>query len=146
MNDRGGLEWYHFTVLVQIREADVDHQGHVNNVAMTGLHVEARNLWHNELLQMSTPQAVTRELGSIHTRCYTCRYLTSTFYLVPLIVGVRLVDVAVDEYRLATGAFQDGRCTSEMDCTLGCGTGDRWAALPEHLWARLVQYRSSHAT
>lgn len=146
MDNHRRIGWYSFTVRVQTRAADVDHQGHVNNIAMTGLHAEARNLWHRALLLITDPQDLVRMLGRIHTRHYACRYQASTYYPSPLTFGVRLLDVNGEVYRLATASFQDGRCTSDMVCTLGCGDGDHWNVLPDSLHGRLIQYRDSYAT
>lgn len=139
MNVREQLDWYTVKLTVPTRQADVDHQGHVNHITMLGLHAEARMMWHCELLGIADPLALARELGAIQARQFRCTYLSSAHYPASLTVGLRLLDVGQDGYRVATGAFQGGRCTSQQECTLGYRSAQGWKPLPYDLQACLTQ-------
>lgn len=130
-------DWYPFRTSLQTREVDTDHQGHINNIAILGLHAEARVLWHRELLNCSRIPAHGQHVASLQSRQLTCRYLRAAYYPAHVVVALRIVEITSEAYRMVAAAFQDGICTSQQDCMVGYREQGCWTSLPAALTGAL---------
>ena len=133
---RQQLSFYRFTTPLQTRYAYMDSERHVNNVAVIGLHLEARSRFHLELLGRDHWLAHTR---TIRTARFDNYLLRITHYPAAITAGVNVIDVSERDYTLAIGLFQDGTCVGLHECCMGAWADGKRIGLPAALHARLME-------
>lgn len=133
---RQQLSFYRFTTPLQTRYADMDTERHVNNVAIIGLHLEARSHFHLELLGQDNWLAQT---STIRTARFDNDFLLITHYPAAICAGVNLIDVSERDYTLAVGLFQEGRCVGMHECRMAAWSDGKQIGLPTALHRRLME-------
>jgi acyl-CoA thioesterase FadM len=118
------------------RFADVDTRRHVNNIAVHGLHAEARQHW-----LMAVGGAAVWPLGTLRLKPLASRteFWRECHYPALVSAGVRLLGASAHGLTLAGGLFQDGACVG-MQQTQLAAWGDDLAsrvALPADMLAAL---------
>lgn len=125
------------------RFADVDTRRHVNNIAVHGLHQEARQRW----LMAAGGAAVWPE-GTLRLKPVACRteFWRECHYPAPVSAGLRLLGAAPEGFTLAAGLFQAGDCVGIQQTAVAAWDADLATrvdlppALRDDLAARLDQH------
>ncbi len=125
------------------RFADVDTRRHVNNIAVHGLHQEARQRW----LMAAGGAAVWPE-GTLRLKPVACRteFWRECHYPAPVSAGLRLLGAAPEGFTLAAGLFQAGDCVGIQQTAVAAWDADLVTrvdlppALRDDLAARLDQH------
>jgi len=112
---------------LQPRHADVDTLGHLNNSAVIGLHIEARQQWQMALFG---PQSWRRESPLLRPSELVTHFIEEGHYPEPLHAGLRLLAVDGERWRLASGLFQAGRCIGLQDIEMRAWQQGEICALP----------------
>lgn len=133
---RQELSFYRFTTQLATRHADMDMERHVNNVAVLGLHGEARCQFHLALFGAETWLAQT---ATVRLAGFENDFLRITHYPAPVICGVNLMDLSAREYTLAIALFQNESCVGLHECRMGAWHKGRRIALPAVVHDRLLE-------
>jgi acyl-CoA thioesterase FadM len=133
---RQQLSFYRFTTPLQTRYADMDTERHVNNVAVIGLHLEARSRFHLELLG---PDNWLAQTSTIRTARFDNDFLRITHYPAAITAGVNLMGISERDYTLAVGLFQEDTCVGLHECRMGAWADGKQINLPAALHARLME-------
>tara|TARA_Y100001968_G_scaffold104202_1_gene94176 strand:+ start:2142 stop:3071 length:930 start_codon:yes stop_codon:yes gene_type:complete len=134
-------ERYDLRHTLALQYAHLDTIRHVNNVAVHGLHVEARIRYQLAVLGQAH---LFSDTVLLRPRRTLTQFLRETHYPHDVTCATRLVEVAADSYRLVTGLFQLGECVGVQDCLMGAWHVDRWVALPQNVHAALAERRAAH--
>lgn len=133
-------ERYDLRHTAALQYAHLDTIRHANNVAVHGLHVEAR-IRHQ--LTVLGEERLFSDTVLLRPRRTVTHFLRETHYPHDVTCATRLISVAADSYRLATGLFQQGECVGVQDCLMGAWHGDRWVDLPADVRTALDDARST---
>ena len=122
---------------VVARFADVDTRRHVNNIAVHGLHHEARQRWLQALGGAAVWPDGTLCIKPLHSRT---EFWRECHYPARIDHGVRLLGLGAGGATLATGLFQDGACAGIQQTLLTAWDAGHTAPqpLPADLLARLA--------
>lgn len=123
-----------------LQYAHIDTIRHANNVAVHGLHMEARIRHQLEVLghdQLFSDTVLLRPRRTV------TQFLRETHYPHDVVCAARLLAVTQNTYRLVTGLFQQGECVGTQDCLMGAWHTDRWVDLPRNVAASLEQRRAT---
>lgn len=133
---RQEMSFYRFTTQLQTRYGDVDPERHINNVAVLGLHAEARTQFH---LSLFGRDAWLAQTGAVRTAGFENDFLRITHYPAPLTGGVNLVGVSECDYTLAIALFQNDICVGLHACRMGAWRNGERIALPPAVRGRLIE-------
>lgn len=125
---------------VALQYSNLDTIRHANNVAVHGLHLEAR-IRHQ--LSVLGAERLFSDAELLRPKRTVTHFLRETHYPHDVVCAARLVAVTPEAYRLVTGLFQQGQCVGVQDCLMGAWHDDRWVALPEPVYAALQAQRSN---
>ena len=125
------------------RFADVDTRRHVNNIAVHGLHQEARQRW-----LMAAGGAPVWPDGALRLKPVACRteFWRECHYPAPVSAGLRLLGAAPEGLTLAAGLFQAGDCVGIQQTAVAAWDADLASrvdlplALRDDLAARLARH------
>jgi len=106
---------------VVARFADVDTRRHINNIAVYGLHHEARLRWLLAHGGAAVWPEGTLRLKPLHSRT---EFWRECHYPARIDHGVRLLGAAPGGLTLATGLFQDGACAGIQQTVLAAWGAD----------------------
>lgn len=134
---RQGRSFYAFTTELQTRYGDMDPERHINNVAVVGLHSEARTRLHLSLFGRQDWLART---AVIRMTGFDNDFLQITHYPATVTCGVSLVALSSHGYTLAAGLFQDDVCVGLHECRMGAWQDGEWIALPPAVHDRLLAF------
>jgi acyl-CoA thioesterase FadM len=119
------------------RFADVDTRRHVNNIAVHGLHQEARQRW-----LMAAGGAAVWPQGGLRLKPVHCRteFWRECHYPAPVSAGLRWLGLAPQAVTLAAALFQGDDCVGMQQTEIGAWDTDlaRRVDLPPPLLARLA--------
>lgn len=107
---------YPFQQTLQVRVSDVDTERHINNVALKGLHAEARMRYQ---LQAFGPEAWFGGRRLLRPTRLVTNFFAVTHYPEPVQAGLRLQGLDGDEAVFATALFQAGQCTGVQEARFG---------------------------
>ncbi len=112
---------YGSTQPVAARFADVDTRRHVNNIAVYGLHHEARQRW-----LMAAGGAAVWPDGSLLLKPLSSRteFWQECHYPSPTVAPLRLLQASPEGLTLAGGLFQGGVCVGMQQTRLGAWAPD----------------------
>ena len=133
-------ERYDFRHTLALQYAHLDTIRHANNVAVHGLHVEARVRYQ---LAVLGPGHLFSDAVLLRPRRTVTHFLRETHYPHDVTCATRLIAVSAQTYRLVTGLFQQGECVGVQDCLMGAWHADRWVALPDDVRGALEQSRAA---
>ena len=139
-------EQYPLQHLLQTRERDLDHQNHVNHVAVLSYFSEFRATLHRAWLGGLTEPLDAGDAGSLLVSESVTEFLLSTTYPAPVTIAARLLAMDQESYRMAAAVFQGGRCTSLQESTVGFQRNGRWSELPKPLRAEIGRHLSEDAS
>ncbi|MES1928828.1 thioesterase superfamily protein [Salinisphaera dokdonensis CL-ES53] len=131
---------YDFRHTLALQYAHLDTIRHANNVAVHGLHVEARIRYQLAVLGHAH---LFSDAELLRPRRTVTHFLRETHYPHDVVCATRLVAVTPDTYQLVTGLFQQGECVGVQDCLMGAWHTDRWVALPDDVYAALESNRAA---
>lgn len=126
---RHQLSWYPFHRQLQIRELEIDHQHHVNNVAVLAYFAELRSQFHRDL--RSSTVAGEWDPTSLQPSNLVTEFVNSIRYPAPVVIACRVAGVSQSGYRLAAAIFQHGTCTSIQESVISCRRQGDWLPLPQ---------------
>ncbi|OYU86841.1 MAG: hypothetical protein CFE45_24890, partial [Burkholderiales bacterium PBB5] len=118
------------------RWADVDTRRHVNNIAVYGLHHEARWRW---LLAVAGEQAFPQNTVWLRPQHGVTEFWHECHYPAPVLAGTRLTRLDSHRLQLATALWQQGRAVGAQHSTLAAWApgGQLLQPLPTALAGRL---------
>ncbi|MES1950312.1 thioesterase superfamily protein [Salinisphaera sp. S4-8] len=128
-------EHYDLRHTVALQYAHLDTIRHANNVAVHGLHVEARIRYQLGVLGQAH---LFSDRVLLRPRRTITHFLRETHYPHDVTCSARLIAVTDQTYRLVTALFQRGECVGVQDCLMGAWHDDRWVDLPEDVHAALA--------
>lgn len=129
-------ERYDFRHTLPLQYAHLDTIRHANNVAVHGMHVEARVRYQLTVLGAAH---LFSDAVLLRPRRTVTHFLRETHYPHDVICATRLIALAPDTYRLVTGLFQQGECVGVQDCLMGAWHTDRWVGLPDDIHTALAR-------
>lgn len=124
------------------RWSDVDTLRHLNNVALMGLHGEARMRWLAACLGHSGVDAAQPALRPVSV---ATDFVAQAHYPTPLQAGVRLRAVDAQGFELATALFQQGHCVGLAATRMAAWQDGQPGRLPNELHERLTQCLADQA-
>jgi len=119
---------------VALQYSHLDTIRHANNVAVHGLHVEARIRYQ---LAVLGDGGLFSDAELLRPKRTVTHFLRETHYPHDVVCAARLIAVTPDSYRLITGLFQQGACVGVQDCLMGAWHDDRWVKLPQPVYVAL---------
>lgn len=131
--ERLRLDSYRFTTTLEPRFGDMDALRHLNNVALAGIHEEARLRFTATFRHTPAGEGGQRPvLAEV-----TVRYLAEGRYPGTLTAGVGTLHIGRSSYRVGQALFQAGRCIGLADTIVVWTADGRPAPLPDHFRAAL---------
>ena len=112
---------------VAARFADVDTRRHVNNIAVYGLHHEARQRW-----LMAAGGVAVWPAGSLRLKPLASRteFWQECHYPAPIVAPLRLLQASASALTLAGALFQGGVCLGMQQTQLGAWAPDLATSTP----------------
>lgn len=130
------LEQYPFRHVLAPQYSHLDTIRHVNNVAVHGLHVEAR-IRHQ--LSVLGGESLFSDTVLLRPRRTVTHFLRETHYPHDITCAARLLSLNETNYRIVTALFQQGECVGVQDCLMGAWHEDDWQPLPSTVHAALAR-------
>lgn len=133
---------YPFQTEIAPRWSDVDTLRHLNNVALMGLHGEARMRWLADTVGHSGVDAAQPALRPVSV---ATDFVAQAHYPAPLRAGVRLRAVDDAGFELATALFQHGQCVGLAATRMAAWQHGQPGTLPKDLRAQLTRCLADQA-
>ncbi len=127
--DPGNYAW---TAEMETRFADMDVNGHLNNVAITRFFEETRIRFNWSLFADGLPDRPRFLVGHV-----AVDFLAEGHYPAPVTMAYALASIGTTSFRSAKAMFQKGRCIALCDTVLVHRGADGPAPLPDALRERL---------
>ncbi|KPF66607.1 hypothetical protein IP88_12700 [alpha proteobacterium AAP81b] len=129
---RRELANYHWSAAMETRFADMDVNGHLNNVAIARFFEETRIRFNWALFAGALEGRPRFLVGHV-----AVDYLAEGRYPAPVTMAYALAEIGRSSFRSAKAMFQDGRCIALCDTVLVHRGESGAAPLPEALRERL---------
>lgn len=123
---------YHYGVEISTRFADLDPNGHINNVAMAAAFEDARARYDRSIGILELASDIRFVIAATDIA-----YIAEAYYPAPLTVHVGVVKVGRSSWAMAELAMQDGRPRAFCMATMVALSGDRSCPFPPAFKARL---------
>lgn len=117
---------------METRFADMDVNGHLNNVAITRFFEETRIRFNWALFAENLPERPRFLVGHV-----AVDFLAEGRYPAPVTMAYAVAEIGRSSFRSAKAMFQDGRCVALCDTVLVHRGPDGPAPLPDLLRTRL---------
>ena len=104
---------YPHAFAIQMRYADEDRLGHVNNIAIAGYYDEARSRFSRQVFDAVPPGEISR----IVTADVRVTYLAEVFYADTVEVRSGILRIGTASYEIAQALFQKGACVGVCTTT-----------------------------
>ena len=131
---RRDLASYATRNIIQPRITDVDTLQHVNNVALLGLHHEARTRWQMSVLGADSWKQVQPMLRPVSI---TADFLDECNFPDAVDAGVQLKGVGPDHWHVASALFQP-HCVGMAECEMAAWENGMRCAVPDETLALLL--------
>lgn len=129
------LERYDFRHKLALQYAHLDIIRHVNNVAIHGLHLEARIRYQ---LAAFGSEHLYSDGVLLRPRRTVSHFLKEMHFPDDVICATRLIAFSSNAYRIVTGLFQLGKCVSIQHCLMGAWRDGGWVSLPAEVHTALA--------
>lgn len=113
---------YPWQTSLQLRGADIDTERHINNVAVKGLHAEARQRFQLERFAGTPPWF--GDLRQLRPVQLVSNFLAVTHYPEDVQAGLRLLHTDAQQSIWATALFQHGECVGVQESRLSAWADD----------------------
>ncbi len=131
---------YPFMVDIQTRYRDQDMLRHVNNMAISGYHDEARNRLSRAIFKQAGDITGTR-LVTAETRV---TFLAEVHHPDTVAVGSGIARIGRSSYEIGQALFQNGKCVGLCTAVFVSATRSRGTSpLPDNLRAALEAFKLS---
>ncbi len=119
---------YPLTFEIATRWGDLDHNGHVNNVAMATIFEESRSAFFRSVPDGWPPRGLRPMVVSVHLD-----YLAEAFYPAPIQMKFGVLEIGRSSWSLAGLALQQDHACALCLATVVCTEDGRPAPMPERL-------------
>lgn len=134
-------ERYDFRHTTTLQYVHLDTVRHANNVAIHGLHMEAR-IRHQ--LAVLGPERLFSDDVLLRPRRTVSHFMKETHFPHDVVCASRLIAVSLDTYRLVTGLFQLGECVGVQHSLMGAWHKGLWISLPDDVHDALADHRATN--
>lgn len=119
---------YDFRHTLTSQYSHLDTLRHVNNVAVHGMHVEARVRYQ---LSVLGPDSLFSDAVLLRPRRTVTHFLRETHFPHDVVCAARLTCVTDRGYTLVTALFQEDKCVGIQSCDMGFWGGNDWLDTPD---------------
>jgi acyl-CoA thioester hydrolase len=116
------------TFEIATRWGDIDHNGHINNVAMATIFEESRSAFFRALPGTWPPFGLRPMVVAVHLD-----YLAEAFYPDPVRMNIGVLEIGRSSWSLAGLARQKNVACALCLATIACTEGGRPASIPDVL-------------
>jgi len=134
------LAQYDFQHTLTTQYSHLDTLRHVNNVAVQGMHIEARV--RHQISVLGTGSLFSDD-NLLRPRRTITHFLRETHFPYDVLCATRLVSVGDESYRLVTALFQQDECVGLQYCEMGLWGRVGWVELPHAIRAALDSHLSA---